>query len=64
MPAGNAVKGRIGECIYLGETAQYQFVAGGQTLKIFELNPRFADQAARGELCASVSPEDVVVLTE
>ncbi len=63
-PARNAVKGRIGECIYLGETAQYEFLAGGQALKIFELNPRFVDQSGRGELFASVEPEDVVVLTE
>jgi iron(III) transport system ATP-binding protein len=63
-PARNGVKGKIGECIYLGETAQYEFVAGGQALKIFELNPRFVDQVARGELYASAEPEDVVVLTE
>ncbi len=63
-PAGNAVKGRIGEAIYLGEVAQYGFVAGGTTLKIFELNPRFIDQSARGEVFASVLPEDVVVLAE
>ena len=63
-PAQNAVKGRIGECVYLGEAAQYDFVAGGQVLKISELNPRFVDQADRGELFASAAPEDVVVLTE
>jgi len=58
----NCVKGSIGGCVYLGEVAQYDFVAGGTALKIFELNPRFVDQAARGELYASVEPEDVVVL--
>jgi iron(III) transport system ATP-binding protein len=63
-PAGNAVKGRIGEAIYLGEMAQYAFVAGGTVLKIFELNPRFIDQSARGEVFASAAPEDVVVLVE
>ncbi len=62
--ARNSVKGRIGECVYLGESAQYEFVAYGQTLKILELNPRFIDGAARGELFASVEPDDVVVLTE
>jgi iron(III) transport system ATP-binding protein len=60
----NAVRGQIGECIYLGETAQYQFLAGAHVLKIFELNPRFADQTGRGELWASAAPQDVVVLTE
>ncbi|HYD83212.1 MAG TPA: ABC transporter ATP-binding protein, partial [Opitutus sp.] len=63
-PARNAVKGRIGEAVYLGEVAQYDFVAGGATLKIFELNPRFVGSASRGELYASVEPEDVVVLAE
>lgn len=63
-PARNAVKGRIGEAVYLGETAQYDFVAGGQTLKILELNPRFLAGADRGELFASAEPDDVVVLTE
>jgi iron(III) transport system ATP-binding protein len=60
-PARNAVKGRIGEAVYLGEVAQYEFLAGGQALKILELNPRFVD-AVRGELFASAEPEDVVVL--
>ena len=60
----NAIRGHIGESIYLGEVAQYEFVTGnGTRLKIFERNPRFADGAARGELFASVAPEDVVVLT-
>ena len=59
----NAIRGRIGECAYLGEVAQYEFVtANGPRLKIFERNPRFVDSAARGELFAAVAPEDVVVL--
>jgi iron(III) transport system ATP-binding protein len=63
-PARNAVRGRIGQAIYLGELAQYEFEAAGTRLKILELNPRFADQSARGELFAGVAPEDVVVLLE
>jgi iron(III) transport system ATP-binding protein len=63
-PARNAVKGRIGEAVYLGEVAQYDFVTGGATLKIFELNPRFLGQSARGELFASAEPQDVVILTD
>lgn len=63
-PERNGVKGRIGESVYLGETAQYDFRAGEQALKIIELNPRFLDQSGRGELFASAAPEDVVVLTE
>jgi iron(III) transport system ATP-binding protein len=61
--ARNAVRGRIGESVYLGDVAQYEFItAGGQRLKIVERNPRFLDSVQRGELCATVAPEDVVVL--
>jgi iron(III) transport system ATP-binding protein len=63
-PSRNAVRGRIGDAIYLGELAQYALIAGGHTLKILELNPRFIDQSSRGEVYASVAPEDVVVLVE
>lgn len=63
-PARNGVKGRIGESVYLGEVAQYDFVAGATMLKIYELNPRFVDADSRGELFASADPEDVVVLSE
>ncbi len=59
--AANVVRGRIGGSVYLGEVAQYDFVAGASTLKIYELNPRFVGAAA-GELCASVEPDDVVLL--
>ncbi|MDF3058311.1 MAG: spermidine/putrescine transporter ATP-binding protein [Rariglobus sp.] len=59
----NAVPGRIGESVYLGEVAQYDFVAGGgTTLKIYELNPRFVGTASDKELFASVDPDDVVIL--
>jgi iron(III) transport system ATP-binding protein len=61
----NVVKGRIGESIYLGEVAQYAFVTShGTALKIFERNPRFVDGSARGELFATVEPEDVIVLVD
>lgn len=61
----NAVCGRIGESVYLGEVAQYDFVtANGTQLKIFERNPRYADGSARGELHAVAEPEDVVVLVD
>jgi iron(III) transport system ATP-binding protein len=61
-PAGNAVPGRIGESVYLGEVAQYDFVSGGARLKILELNPRFLDPANCGDLFAGVAVDDVVVL--
>jgi iron(III) transport system ATP-binding protein len=60
----NSVAGRIGESIYLGEVAQYGFMTGGQSLKIYELNPRhFTARGASGEeLFACVDEDDVVVL--
>jgi iron(III) transport system ATP-binding protein len=63
-PPINSVQGRIGEAVYLGELAQYAFVVGSHTLKVLELNPRFADGTARGPLYVSAAPEDVVVLAE
>ncbi len=60
----NAVRGRIGEAIYLGELAQYRLNVGEIHLKILEMNPRFLDQSTRGEVYASAAPDDVVVLTE
>jgi len=74
----NALRGRVGGCVYLGEVAQYDFVTGGDlggrnvpqtTLKVFEKNPRlFIDSenaaSARGEVLATVEREDVVVLVE
>lgn len=61
----NRVRGRIGESIYLGEVAQHDFITGhGTKLKIHERNPRYADGTKRGNLCAKVAPEDVVVLLE
>ncbi len=58
----NAVRGRIAEAIYLGEMAQYRFVAGEKALKIFEMNPRFVEMAHDREICATVDVNDVVVL--
>ncbi len=60
----NALPGRIGDSIYLGEIAQYAFVPDQlHALKIFELNPRHLDAAGRAEtLHATVLPDDVVIL--
>ena len=63
--AQNCVQGRIGEAVYLGDMAQYEFLCGaGVTLKIVELNPRFLGAAAPEALYARVEPADVVVLVE
>jgi len=58
----NCLRGRIGESIYLGEVAQYQFFADGTKLKIFELNPRVSARTSARDLFAVAQPEDVVVL--
>ena len=63
-PALNALRGRIGKSIYLGENAQYDFVSGDTSLKILELNPRFIDRAGEEEFFASARAEDVVVLRD
>ena len=60
----NCIKGRIEDSIYLGEMAEYKFVAGGGKLKIYELNPRFIAAGRESELYAVVDPRDVVVLRE
>ncbi len=58
----NTVRGHIGDAVYLGEVAQYRFLAGEQSLKMFELNPSMEHLRTDGELCATVAREDVVVL--
>lgn len=58
----NSVRGTIGGFVYLGEVAQYDLLVRDRVLKIFERNPRFVDGASRGELFATVAPEDVVIL--
>jgi len=60
--AGNAVKGRIGESIYLGEVAQYILRTAHHDLKIFELNPHLSARCQGQELFAVASAADVVVL--
>jgi len=58
----NAIKGRIGESIYLGEVAQYSFQAGEQRLKIFELNPRIEARPSDRDFHAAAAVDDVVVV--
>lgn len=61
----NAFSGKIGESVYYGELAQYQFeCAGGHKLNIFELNPRYLNRTGQGGLCAWIEPEDVVILAK
>jgi iron(III) transport system ATP-binding protein len=58
----NSIRGTIGESVYLGEVAQYQFLTGPVKLKIFEMNPRLSGRPTGRELFASAMPQDVVVL--
>jgi len=61
----NSAAGRIGESIYLGEVAQYQFRVGTNPaveLKIFELNPDLSRRPQDRNLHATAEPGDVVVL--
>lgn len=58
----NGVAGHLHDRVYLGEMAQYEFVAAGGAVKIYELNPRFVELSPDREVFASVAPEDVVVL--
>jgi iron(III) transport system ATP-binding protein len=58
----NCLQGRIGESIYLGEVAQYQFFTDGNKLKIFELNPQLSARTSDRDLFAVAKVEDVVVL--
>ena len=63
-PRENALRGRIGAAVYLGEMAQYEFQTVGQALRVLELNPPLGSAESRGELFAAAVPEDVVVLLE
>lgn len=59
----NSAPGRIGDSVYLGEVAQYDFQAGPLNLKVYELNPRHLGAGSDTQLHATVDPRDVVVLT-
>ncbi len=59
---GNEIGGRIHECFYLGEIAQYRLETPAGPFKVFELNPHFVGLPPDRTVFASVSPADVVVL--
>ncbi len=59
----NSVSGRVGGAVYLGEVAQYEFLAGDHKLKVYELNPRELVSRDDGQMHATVEQQDVVVLT-
>ncbi|NDV62434.1 ABC transporter ATP-binding protein [Puniceicoccales bacterium CK1056] len=61
----NGFAGKIGESVYYGELAQYEFFSGEDFhLKVFELNPRYLNRVGQEGLYAYVDPDDVVVLSK
>lgn len=58
----NCISGTVGDSTYFGEVAQYEFVSGGNQLKVFELNPRFLWGERDQQLYAWADSEDVVIL--
>ncbi|MDR1401726.1 MAG: ABC transporter ATP-binding protein [Puniceicoccales bacterium] len=58
----NSIDGVIGNVVYFGEVAHYEFEKNDVTLRISEINPsHFANVRHRG-MCAHVSRDDVVIL--
>lgn len=58
----NSIDGIIGETIYYGEVAHYNFVKNGITLRISELNPKHLQYEHQMGLFANIKVDDVVVL--
>jgi iron(III) transport system ATP-binding protein len=61
----NGFPGKIGESVYYGELAQYEFFSGEDFhLKVFELNPRYLNRVGQEGLYAYADPDDVIVLSK
>jgi len=60
----NSVRGHVTASTYLGEIAQYEFSAGSQRLKVFELNSQLAQRRSEQELFLHARPEDVAILRD
>jgi iron(III) transport system ATP-binding protein len=58
----NSTDGIIGQAVYYGEVARYDFIKNDITLKISELNPKHLDHTMQRGLFANVKVDDVVVL--
>ena len=58
----NSTDGMIGQTIYYGEVAHYEFVKNHIKLQISELNPKHLHQNLQKGLFANVKVDDVVVL--
>jgi iron(III) transport system ATP-binding protein len=58
----NAVRGEIHDSTYLGELAQYNFLAGGRDLKMVEMNPHLSGRENGHKFFAKANADDVVIL--
>jgi iron(III) transport system ATP-binding protein len=59
-PLVNAMTGELESTAYLGEIAEHRFRAGGELLRIHELNPRETRPAV--DKVAAIAPADVVLV--
>ena len=60
-PPPNATAGELESTAYLGEIAEHRFRAGGEVLRIHELNPRSTQREDKRHL-AVIAPDDVVLV--
>ncbi len=60
--SGGAIPAILRSTIYLGEFAQHEFLAGGETIKAMELNPHLSRRVAGASYF--LEPLDVVALDE
>jgi hypothetical protein len=56
----NAIAGQIESTAYLGEIAEHRFRAGGDVLRVHEINPRAT--RSEGPRRALIAPADVVLV--
>lgn len=65
-PAVNAIPAKISGLTYYGEVCHYDLAptAGGEALRVSEINPQHLSGAREGELYTTAKPEDVVILTD
>ncbi|WP_309386355.1 ABC transporter ATP-binding protein [Cerasicoccus frondis] len=64
--AVNAIPATISGLTYYGEVAHYDVAptAGGESLRVSEINPQHLGGCRDGQIYATARPEDVVILTD
>jgi iron(III) transport system ATP-binding protein len=63
-PAGQALRGKLVETIYLGQVAQHLFQSEEDLLKVAEINPRPGRFQTGREYFLGIEPEDITILGE